>query len=86
MNEALVSFNGIEETGDPIVDTITRAMAAAYGLDYTVIGPTPGSTTTAAAAAGIPAVLGEVGGQGLWPETDVALHAAGSSGRSTRRA
>jgi predicted deacylase len=77
MNEALVSFNGIEETGDPIVDATTRAMADAYGLDYIVIGPTAGSTTTAAAAGGIPAVLGEVGGQGLWPETDVALHAAG---------
>jgi hypothetical protein len=77
MNEALVSFNGIEETGDPDVDRVTLAMAEAYGLDYLVYGPTPGSTTTVAAAAGIPAVLGEVGGQGLWPEQDVALHAAG---------
>jgi len=77
MNEALVSFTGIEETGDPAVDRVTLAMAQAYGLDYLVYGPTPGSTTTAAAAAGIPAVLGEVGGQGLWPEADVALHAAG---------
>ena len=77
MNEALVSFTGIEETGDPGVDRVTLAMAEAYGLDYLVYGPTPGSTTTAAAAAGIPAVLGEVGGQGLWPEENVALHAAG---------
>lgn len=77
MNEALVSFNGIEETGDPEVDRVARAMAEAWGLDFIVIGPTAGSTTSAAAAAGIPAVLGEVGGQGLWPEEDVALHAAG---------
>jgi hypothetical protein len=77
LNEALVSFTGIEETGDPEVDGLARSMAEAYALDYLVIGPTHGSTTTAAAAAGIPAVLGEVGGQGRWPETDVALHATG---------
>jgi predicted deacylase len=77
MNEALVSFTGIEETGDPEVDRVALAMAEAYGLDYLVYGPIPGATTTTAAAAGIPAVLGEVGGQGRWPEEDVALHAAG---------
>ena len=42
-----------------------------------MIGPTAGTTTTAAAALGIPAVLGEVGGQGRWPKEDVELHAAG---------
>jgi hypothetical protein len=77
MNEALVPFNGIEECGDPGIDGRARAMAAAYGLDYLVIGPLPGSTTTAATALGMPAVLGEVGGQGLWPAGDVDLHAAG---------
>lgn len=77
MNEALVSFVGIEHTGDAAVDAVTEAMAEAYGLDHIVIGPLPGSTTTAAASLGIPAVLGEVGGQGLWPESDVALHEAG---------
>jgi hypothetical protein len=77
MNEALVSFTGIEETGDAEVDRVSLAMAEAYGLEYLVYGPTPGSTTTAAAAAGIPAVLGEVGGQGRWPDDDVALHATG---------
>jgi hypothetical protein len=77
MNEALVSFVGIEHTGIAAVDALTEAMAEAYGLDYVVIGPLPGSTTTSAATLGIPAVLGEVGGQGLWPESDVALHEAG---------
>src|SRR3990172_1872311 len=72
MNEALVSFNGIEETGDPDVDRVTLAMAQAYGLDYLVYGPTPGSTTTAAAAARIPAAPGAGGGQGLSPAHDVA--------------
>ena len=77
MNEALVSFTGIEETGDAAVDARSRELAVAYGLRYLLIAPRPGTSTTAAAALGIPAVLGEVGGQGLWPGEDVALHAAG---------
>jgi predicted deacylase len=77
MNEALVSFTGIEETGDASVDARSRELAEAYGLRYLLIGANPGMTTAAAAAHGIPAVLGEVGGQGLWPREDVALHAAG---------
>jgi len=77
MNEALVSFAGIEETGDATVDARSRELAEAYGLRYMVIGPTKGTTLAAAASLGIPAELGEVGGQGLWPKEDVALHAAG---------
>ncbi|MBI3746947.1 MAG: succinylglutamate desuccinylase/aspartoacylase family protein, partial [Chloroflexi bacterium] len=73
MNEALVSFTGIEETGDPAVDARARALAEAYGLRYLLIGASPGTTTATAAALGIPAVLGEVGGQGRWPADDVAL-------------
>ena len=77
MNEALVSFTGIEDTRDAAVDTRSRELADAYGLRYLLIGPSPGTTTTAAAALGIPAVLAEVGGQGRWPADDVVLHAAG---------
>jgi predicted deacylase len=79
MNEALVPFSGIEETGDPAIDDLARAMAAAYGLDYLVVGSLhgPGAATTIATGLGIPAVLGEVGGQGLWPAADVARHADG---------
>ena len=42
-----------------------------------MIGPLPGSTNTAAATRGIASVLGEVGGRGQWPESDVSVHAAG---------
>jgi len=77
MNEALVSFTGIEETGDAAVDARARELAEAYGLRYLLVGPLAGSTTTTAAGLGIPAVLGEVGGQGRWPRDDVELHAAG---------
>ena len=55
----------------------SRKVADAYGLDYLVIGPLPGSTNTAAATRGIASVLGEVGGRGQWPEADVSVHAAG---------
>ena len=77
MNEALVPFTGIEETGDPTIDDVSRSMAAAYGLDFLVVGPLAGSSVSAATALGIPAVLGEVGGQGLWPASDVTRHADG---------
>ncbi len=77
MNEALVPFTGLELTGDPEVDGLSRRVAEAYGLDYLLVGPLPGSTTTAAATRGIAAVLGEVGGVGQWPDADVARHAAG---------
>ncbi|HEY7935525.1 MAG TPA: M14 family metallopeptidase [Candidatus Limnocylindrales bacterium] len=77
MNEALIPFTGMELTGDPGVDALSRKVADAYGLDYLVIGPLPGSTNTAAATRGIASVLGEVGGRGQWPESDVSVHAAG---------
>jgi predicted deacylase len=78
MNEALVSFTGIQETGDAKLDARSRELAEAYGLRYVLISKAVSGTTIGTAASlGIPAVLGEVGGQGLWPKEDVALHAAG---------
>ena len=77
MNEALDSFTGIQETGDASVDAKSRELAEAYGLRYLLVARTSGTTLAAAGGFGIPAVLGEVGGQGLWPKEHVALHAAG---------
>ena len=77
MNEALDSFVGILDTGNPSVDARSRELAEAYGLRHLLIAKTTGTTLAVAGAHGIPAVLGEVGGQGLWPKDDVALHAAG---------
>jgi uncharacterized protein len=77
MNEALESFTGIQDTGDPSLDARSRELAEAYGLRYLLISQTTGTTTATAASLGIPAILGEVGGQGRWPREDVALHAAG---------
>jgi len=77
MNEALDSFTGILDTGNVSVDARSRELAEAYGLRYLLIARTVGTTLAAAGGFGIPAVLGEVGGQGLWPAEHVALHAAG---------
>jgi predicted deacylase len=77
MNEALDSFTGILATGNAELDARSRELAMAYGLRYLLVSKTMGSTLGAAASFGIPGVLGEVGGQGLWPTEHVALHAAG---------
>jgi uncharacterized protein len=63
-----------------------RAIATAYGLGYVLRQePGPGQTvagtsSAAAAAAGIPAIIAEAGGCGLVEEDSVALHMAGLDG------
>jgi uncharacterized protein len=60
-----------------------RALALAYGLPYVIRQPAGpgrtvvGSSTGAAAEAGIPAITAEAGGCGLVEEHAVALHVAG---------
>jgi predicted deacylase len=46
-------------------------MAKRFGIEYLVCSETPGSTFSAAARAGIPAILAESGGQGIWTPPDV---------------
>jgi hypothetical protein len=63
-----------------------REMAAAYGLPYVIRQPAGaertvnGTSTAAAAAAGIPAITAEAGGCGLVEEHAVAMHVAGLDG------
>jgi hypothetical protein len=71
MNEALVPFSIVRRTGNANLDAKALAIAQAFGLPYIVGSIVSGSTYAAAANRGIPAVLAEVGGQGLWPEQDV---------------
>ena len=71
MNEALISFTGMELTGDAAVDALSRTVADAYGLDYLVIGPLPGSTTTCRRDPGIAASSARSAAAGQWPEADV---------------
>jgi predicted deacylase len=64
-----------------------RELATAYGLPYVICQPTAGPgrpvngmSSSAAAAAGIPAITAEAGGCGLVEEHAVALHVAGLNG------
>ena len=64
------------------VEETAREMAIAFGLPYVMRleragAPVGGTTSAAAAAAGIPAVIAEAGGRGLLEEAAVELHVRG---------
>ena len=77
--EALEPFCLYDESA---VEEEARALAIAFGLPYVVRSPrqggaVSGTTSAAAAAAGIPAVIAEAGGCGLLEESAVRLHLRG---------
>jgi predicted deacylase len=59
------------------VDRISLEMAKVFGIRYLVSSEVKGSTTSAAAMAGIPGILAESGGQGIWREEHIAAHTNG---------
>ncbi|HEX3702003.1 MAG TPA: succinylglutamate desuccinylase/aspartoacylase family protein [Vicinamibacterales bacterium] len=71
--EALVPFTIFFRSGDARVDRLSLEMAEAFGIQYLVCSETPGSTFCAASRAGIPSILAESGGQGIWTPEDVGL-------------
>ncbi len=74
MIEALIPFALYSEVGNPKADKLAQEMAEAFGIKFLVVrNAVSGSTYSGAAGAGIPAMLAESGGQGIWPEEDVAL-------------
>jgi predicted deacylase len=75
--EALVPFTIFYRSGDAGVDRRSLALAKAFGIQLLVCSETPGSTFAAASRAGIPAILAEAGGQGIWTAEDVARHTDG---------
>jgi len=75
--EALVPFTIFFRSGNDRVDQLSLEMAQVFGISYLVRSETPGSTFCAAAGAGIPSILAEAGGQGIWTPEDVALHTDG---------
>lgn len=77
INEALVPFTILLETGTPSVDARAMDLARVYGIRYVVYGRVSGGTYAAAAARGIPSILTEAGGQGLLGEKELALHLRG---------
>ena len=79
MVEALEPFSLYDESA---VEEQARALAVAFGLRYVVRSapteaPISGTTTSAAAAAGVPAVIAEAGGCGLLEEDAVRMHLDG---------
>jgi uncharacterized protein len=81
--EALEPF--VMYDGGP-AEAVARELAAAYGIRYVVRqAPGPGQTvagssSAAAAAAGVPAITAEAGGCGLVTEDAVAAHVRGLDG------
>jgi hypothetical protein len=71
--EALVPFTIFFRSGEARVDAMSLEMAKAFGIQYLVCSETPGSTFCAASRAGIPSILAESGGQGIWTRDDVGL-------------
>jgi hypothetical protein len=69
--EALVPFTIMFRSGNEQVDRASLEMAKAFGIHYLVRSETPGSAYAAATKAGIPSILAEAGGQGIWPPEDV---------------
>lgn len=49
----------------------SRALAEAFGLPLRIADVMEGTTNTTASRAGVPTVLAEAGGQGLWPASAV---------------
>lgn len=74
MIEALVPFVLAPRCDDPAVEEASRAMAVASGIARIIHGEVAGSACGATAAAGIPSILAEVGGQGVWNEHEVTEH------------
>lgn len=75
--EALVPFTIFFRSGNEQVDARSLEMAKIFGIHYLVSSVNPGSTIAAAACAGIPSILTESGGQGIWTAEQVADHTNG---------
>lgn len=78
MIEALVPFAIYLRTKDPRVEEASRAMAFATGISLVIRSDVDGSAYAAAANAGIPAIIAEIGGQGVWSEDLVEQHCTGA--------
>jgi predicted deacylase len=75
--EALVPFTIFFRSGSERVDQASLDLARAFGLEFVVSSETPGATFSAASKAGIPAIIAEAGGQGIWTREHVGQLAAG---------
>ena len=80
MIEALVPFAGYYVTGDERVDAAAQAMSEVFGIEH-VIAPRgadlPGTGYANAALRGVPALLAEIGQQGVYEQASVERLASG---------
>lgn len=77
LNEALVPFTLFQKFGNKELDQKSLEMAKVFGIRYLVSSEVKGSTTSAAALAGVPGILAEAGGQGIWREEHIEAHTKG---------
>ena len=76
MIEALLPFGSYFQTGNDKVDRVAEGMAKSFGLPYLVLRDRKaiaGATYMEAAEAGVPAILEEAGGQGVWNDETVQI-------------
>jgi uncharacterized protein len=75
--EMLDPFTSVSAAADGAVNEQARAMAKCFDGARLIVSRTDGSSITEAAAAGIPAVLVEVGGEGRWSQAEADVQRAG---------
>jgi hypothetical protein len=75
--EALIPFTIFFKTGKPELDQASIELARTFGIPNLVRSAGASSTYSAAALGGIPAILTEAGGQGIWQRDQVELHING---------
>ena len=78
--EALSPFTLWTRAGDPAVAAKSRSMAAVYGFEHTLgVDPesVPGAAYASAALRGVPAIIAEIGQQGICDEPSVQGHLGG---------
>jgi uncharacterized protein len=75
--EALDPFAGVSPGSDGVVSEQARALADCFDVARLIVDPLEGSTIRAAALAGIPAALVEVGGEGRWSQEEADVQRSG---------
>jgi predicted deacylase len=77
MNEALVPFVVCPQVENAEIQKVSLSMAKAFGIEVIAMSKTTGTAIFYACQAGVPAILAEAGGQGIWSEEMVKLHMKG---------
>ena len=73
LNEALIPFTVFQKAGDKTTIARSLELARAFGIKYLVGSDIKGSTISAAAALGVPGILAESGGQGIWEQHHIQI-------------